>query len=91
MFVKEAAVLWNLTERRVAALCKDGKIQGAKKDGKSWIIPDDAEKPVDNRIRSGLYVNRKEERLSLPVGVSDYKEVVKSYYYVDKTLLIRQR
>ena len=39
MFVKEAAVLWNLTERRVAALCKDGKIQGAKKDGKSWIIP----------------------------------------------------
>ena len=89
MFVKEAAILWNLTERRVAALCKDGKIQGAKKDGKSWIIPDDAEKPVDNRIRSGLYVNRKEERLSLPVGVSDYKEVVKSYYYVDKTLLIR--
>ena len=35
MTVKEAAIIWNLTERRVSSLCKDGKIKGAKKKGRS--------------------------------------------------------
>ena len=33
--IKEAAVRWNITERRIATLCKDGKIVGAKKQGET--------------------------------------------------------
>ena len=36
--IKEAAACWNITERRVATLCKDGKIVGAEKQGKRWMI-----------------------------------------------------
>ena len=90
MTVAEAAKRWGISERRIAVLCKEGRITGAYKDGKRWIIPADAERPADGRIKSGSY--RKESRpvsLPLPVGVSDYRTVVKDYYWVDKTLLIR--
>ena len=43
MRVKEAAERWNLTERRVSALCKEGRISGAQKSGKSWLIPIETE------------------------------------------------
>ena len=88
--VKEAAGRWGVTERRVAALCSQGKIKGAVKKGRRWLIPDDAEKPADSRIRSGTY--RKQDRsavLPLPVGVSDYRLASSEYYYIDKTLMIR--
>lgn len=55
MTVKEAARLWNLTERRVVGLCREGKITGAKKQGRSWQIPATAKKPLDQRIKSGAY------------------------------------
>lgn len=47
---KEAADNWGLTKRRVLALCKEGRIQGAQIINNSmWLIPDDAEKPEDGR------------------------------------------
>ncbi len=49
--VHEAAKKWDLTERRVTACCRDGKIIGAKKHGKTWLIPDNAEKPSDGRFK----------------------------------------
>ena len=49
MDVKTAADRWELTERRITTLCRDGRIAGAKKEGGLWLIPDDAEKPVDGR------------------------------------------
>lgn len=49
--VKKAAEKWNVPERRVTALCRDGRIPGAKKDGKLWLLPSDAEKPLDGRTR----------------------------------------
>lgn len=82
--------MWGLTERRVSALCKEGKINNAIKNGKSWLIPADAEKPADNRIKSGIYVkNKGPEKLPLPVGVSDYRLASTEYYYVDKTMMIK--
>lgn len=51
--VKEAAQLWGISDRRVRTLCSSGKIAGAVKDGKSYKIPADAEKPADARYRSG--------------------------------------
>ena len=42
MDVKTAADRWELTERRITTLCRDGRIAGAKKEGGLWLIPDDA-------------------------------------------------
>ncbi len=90
MLVKEAAKLWNLTERRISGLCREGKIKGAKKQGRSWLIPVDAEKPVDNRIKSGAYVkSSRPANLPLPVGISDYRLASSEYYYIDKTMMIK--
>lgn len=90
MFVREAAEQWGLTERRVTGLCKEGKIEGAKKEGRSWMIPAEAEKPEDNRIKSGAYQKARESgKRPLPIGVSEYIEASSDYYYVDKTLLIK--
>ncbi len=89
MTVKEAARLWGLTERRIAGLCKDKKIEGARKEGKSWLIPSDAVKPADSRIKSGHYKKMEKKRLPLPIGVSDYRLASSKYYYVDKTMLIK--
>jgi hypothetical protein len=49
MTVKESAILWGITERRVTVLCKEGRIEGAYKKGRRWVIPADAEKPIDIR------------------------------------------
>lgn len=89
---REMAAIWNVTERTVTAFCKDGKIPGAVKEGKSWQIPDDAVKPVDGRVSSGKYVRKAADirMKSLPVGISDYVRAQSEYYYVDKTLLIKE-
>ena len=88
---KEAARLWNITERSVTGLCRAGRINGAVKNGRDWRIPADAEKPTDKRLRTGVYKNdsRRTARLPLPVGVSDYRLASTEYYYIDKTLMIR--
>ena len=87
---KEMASIWNVTERTVTTFCKTGKISGAIKVGKSWQIPEDAEKPVDGRISSGKYIKKSAELKSLPIGISDYVRAQSEYYYVDKTLLIKE-
>ena len=51
MTIKEAAAVWQITERRVNELCKTGRIAGAMKKGKCWFIPDDAQKPIDKRTQ----------------------------------------
>ncbi len=90
MFVKEAARLWNISERRVTALCKSGKIEGAVKSGKFWLIPADAKKPADVRIKSGTYIKTgRPKNLPLPVGISDYRLASTEYYYIDKTMMIK--
>lgn len=91
MRAKEAASLWNLTERRVTGLCREGKITGARKEGRSWMIPADAEKPADSRVKSGTYQRAgRPSDLPLPVGISDYRLASSQYYYIDKTLLIKE-
>lgn len=87
---KEAAKLWNISTRRVTELCRRGEITGAVKKGNSWYIPVDAEKPADGRVKSGAYrKNKRPSHLPLPVGISDYRLASSEYYYIDKTMLIR--
>jgi hypothetical protein len=89
---REMAEVWNVTERTVTTFCKSGKISGAVKNGRSWQIPDDAEKPIDGRVSSGKYIKKSmsKEKKSLPIGISDYVRAQSEYYYVDKTLLIKE-
>ena len=49
MTAQQAAEKWNISDRRVRVLCREGKISGAAKHGKSYIIPANAEKPADGR------------------------------------------
>jgi len=45
---KQAAEKWHVTPRRVQALCAEQRIEGAKRMGKMWIIPQNARKPGRN-------------------------------------------
>ena len=88
---RQLALEWGISERTVNDLCKKGKIDGAVKEGKSWMIPDDARKPTDGRVSSRKYIKRSEtkEMKPLPIGISDYVRAQSEYYYVDKTMLIK--
>ena len=46
---KAAADKWNISQRRVNALCSENRIAGASRVGQTWIIPEDAVKPIDAR------------------------------------------
>lgn len=48
----EAAEKWGISERRVQKLCEDKRIAGVAKFSYMWLIPKDAEKPVDGRRKS---------------------------------------
>ena len=47
--IREAAEKWGVSQRRINQYCSEGRIPGAQRFGKSWAIPEDAEKPVDPR------------------------------------------
>jgi len=83
---KEAADLWGISERQVTKYCNDGRILEAKKSNGTWMIPAGTEKPADRRRKTEKNNFRK---LPLPIGISDYCSASTEYYYVDKTLLIR--
>jgi len=61
MSATEAAEKWGLSRRRTCTLLSEDRIPGATLVGKTWIIPADAVKPADARIKSGKYIKRKEE------------------------------
>ena len=48
---KEISEQWNISSRRVATLCEEGRLEGAIKKGKTWLIPFDVEKPEDGRYK----------------------------------------
>jgi len=52
MSVKEAAQKWDISQRRVRALCAEGKVSGAYRHGRNWYLPNEAQKPLDGRYRS---------------------------------------
>ena len=61
MKIAEASKKWGIGERRVNALCLEGRIEGAIKFGNTWAIPADAEKPKDDRVKSGKYMKDKSD------------------------------
>ncbi len=51
MKANEAAELWGISLHRVQELCKQGRIEGVTRFGRSWMIPADAVKPLDARYK----------------------------------------
>lgn len=47
----EMSTIWNITSRRIGVLCSEGRIEGAIKKGKTWLIPADTQKPSDARYK----------------------------------------
>lgn len=58
--IKQTSEKWNISVRRTQTLCTSGRIPGAVKVGYSWIIPSDAKKPQDARIKTGKYIKHNE-------------------------------
>lgn len=79
MTCMEAAAQMGISVRRVQQMCKNGGIPGAVKQGRSWMVP--------VKVPSVTEDNKKKK--PLPIGISDFKVASAEYYYVDKTLLIR--
>ncbi len=48
----EMSEKWNISSRRISLLCSEGRVKGAVKKGKTWLIPSKAEKPSDARLKS---------------------------------------
>ena len=47
--VSEAAAKWGISARRVRVLCEQGRIAGVERKGNLYMIPEDAERPIDAR------------------------------------------
>lgn len=58
---REAADKWGISQRRVAVLCSENRIDNAAMIGNMWIIPADAEKPID--ARSVRYTKNDEKKV----------------------------
>lgn len=56
--VTQTAEKWDMTPRRVQVLCNQGRVEGAQKVGNVWIIPENAEKPIDSRKKVNNNNNR---------------------------------
>lgn len=56
--ISQVSEKWGLSVRRIQTLCMTGRIPGATKIGSYWAIPADAEKPKDERIRTGKYIKK---------------------------------
>lgn len=56
--ISQTAEKWGVSVRRIQTLCTTGRIPGATKIGSYWAIPEDAEKPKDERIKSGRYMQK---------------------------------
>lgn len=64
--VSAAAEKWGISARRVRILCAEDKIPGVIKKGKLYMIPENAEKPIDGRIaRAGLLAIIEEKKKKL--------------------------
>ena len=85
--VRETAKRWHVPDSLVTRYCRSGRIEGAVKEGRSWLIPAAAQKPQD--LRRAPAADLSAAKRPLPIGVSDFRVACDQYYYIDKTLLIR--
>lgn len=62
MTVQQAAEKWNISERRIQILCKDNRIPGVVRLSRVLLIPKNAKKPVDARLKASRTEGQKSEK-----------------------------
>ena len=55
--IQELSGKWNISKRRIQVLCKEGRIFGAKMIGNMWVVPENAKRPNDARVKSPIVKN----------------------------------
>jgi excisionase family DNA binding protein len=77
--VAEIAGKWNVSVRQIQRLLSENKIPDVKRHGHTWLIPADAKKPADARIKSGKYINT----VTLPTGLAkSFQMLIKNPEFV---------
>lgn len=61
--IKQTSEKWGISTRRIQILCTEGRISGAVKIGSYWAIPADANKPKDERVKTGKYIKNNDSIL----------------------------
>ena len=61
----EIAKKWELSPRRVSVLCAEGRINGAIKKGKTWLIPVFSERPTDLRRKEEIVTITPEKNIDI--------------------------
>jgi len=64
---KQLSENWGISVRRIIKLCKDGRIDGAFKNGRQWLIPENTLKPSDKRANVSKYLETKKRILIINI------------------------
>lgn len=64
--VSETATKWGISVHRVQELCRHGRVVGAQRFGRDWMVPADAEKPSDHRYKTHLTAEQGEAEEQMP-------------------------
>lgn len=70
--VVETSLRWNVPVRKVTAWARDGRIPGAQKSGREWLIPENSSIPLDGRTKESRYVK---EGIDTETTTVSYTEV----------------
>lgn len=71
---KQFSKIWGITERRIIKLCKEDRINGARKKGMVWEIPEETLKPSDKRSNIYKYIN-----IEKRIMIVNVKKEIKEY------------
>jgi len=89
--VQQIAIKWGISIRRVSKLCEDGRIQGAEKFSDVWMIPENAEKPDDERTRSDFSSDETAKPfIKWAGGKGQLIDTIREYYPIELGKSIRK-
>lgn len=65
--IDELAKKWGVTPRSVQLMCAKGKIEGAERFGREWMVPKNTKKPPDGRTKAGRETTEERISINLPL------------------------